>query len=293
MLPASRCLRSAVACAAAVWLAAAQAPTAIAAEPMQIDIAYVPPKDPKHRPLYDLLVRNRALERLQELLGPFRLPRRVLMKVEGCDGVANAFYNADGVTVCYEYVDEVWANVPKETTPEGLTPVDALVGPLVDVFLHEFGHVVFQLLDVPIFGREEDAADQFSAFLMLLFGPDEARRLIVGTAHMFKRDIADPQVTLELKKFSDTHGTPAQRFYNLMCIAYGADAKLFADLPKKGYLPWERAIWCEDEYRQAAHAFAKLIRPHIDGDLAKHLMAMKWLPDASVRPPPRPQSGAK
>jgi hypothetical protein len=27
----------------------------------------------------------------------------------------------------------------------------------------------------------------------------------------------------------DVHGTPAQRFYNLLCIAYGADAQLFGD----------------------------------------------------------------
>src|SRR5688572_32230290 len=46
------------------------------------------------------------------------------------------------------------------------------------------------------------------------------------------------------------HGTPAQRFYNLVCIAYGADAQLFADLVQKGYLPKERAEGCAEEYQQ-------------------------------------------
>jgi Putative metallopeptidase len=227
-----------------------------------------------------------VLEKIQELLGPFRLPRRVLMKVEGCDGVANAFFNEEGVTVCYEYLDEVWANVPKETTPEGIAPIDALVGPMVDVFLHEFGHVVFQLLEVPVLGREEDAADQFSAYLMLHFGPEEARRLITGTAYVFHKDVQDPQVTIERKEFADTHGTPAQRFYNLLCIAFGANGELFADISGKGYLPWDRAIWCEDEYRQVVRAFQRLIAPHIDETLAKETMAKKWLPDVTLRPPP-------
>ena len=153
-------------------------------------------------------MKNRVLEKIQALLGPFMLPRRVLLKVEGCDGTANAYSGNDAVTVCYEYIDEIWRNVPKETTPEGVAPIDAFVGPLVDVFFHEFGHVVFYMLQVPVFGREEDAADQFSAYLMLNFGYDEARRLIAGTAHQFRRDLK-PEVTLKLNDFSDTHGAPA------------------------------------------------------------------------------------
>jgi hypothetical protein len=278
-----------VAMAAMVCLAAVAAPGAFAAETRQIDIAYLPPKDDRHLPLYALLKRNRVLEKIQAFLAPFRLPRRVLMKVEGCDGDANAYFNEEGVTVCYEYLDDIWADVPKETRPAGIAPIDALVGPMVDVFLHEFGHVVFKLLDVPVLGREEDAADQFSAYLMLHFGPEEAQRLIAGTAYVFQKDVQDPQVTVERKDFADTHGTPAQRFYNLLCIAFGANGELFADISGKGYLPWERAIWCEDEYRQVARAFERLIAPHIDETLAKETMAKKWLPDVKLRPPAHPK----
>jgi hypothetical protein len=259
-----------------------------AGEPGQIDIAYLPPKSPEHQPLRELLMRNRVLEKIQAFLGPFRLPRRALLKTESCDGVANAYSGNDAVTVCYEYIDEIWRNVPKETTPEGVAPIDAFAGPLVDVFFHEFGHVVFYMLQVPIFGREEDAADQFSAFLMLHFGPEEARRLIAGAAYQFKRELM-PETTLKLKDFSDTHGTPAERFYNLLCIAFGANGELFADIVTKGYLPVERAIGCEDEYRQLAHAFKALIGPHIDETLAKAVMAKQWLPDGATRPERRPE----
>jgi hypothetical protein len=257
-------------------------------EPGRIDIAYLPPKSPAHEPLHRLLKDKRVLEKLQAILSPFRLPRRVLLKVEGCDGVANAYSGDDAVTVCYEYLDEIWRKVPNETTPEGVAPVDALAGPLVDVFFHEFGHVVFYMLQVPVFGREEDAADQFSAYLMLNFGPDEARRLIAGTAYQFRSDLK-PEVTLQLKDFSDSHGAPAERFYNLLCIAFGANAELFADIVSKGYLPVERAIGCEDEYHQLAHAFKALIMPHIDETLARHVMAKHWLPDGAAKPPRRPE----
>src|SRR5262245_32419405 len=262
---------------------------AVAGEPAKIDIAYQRPKDPAHQPLYELLTTRHVLEKIQAVLMPFRLPARVLIKVEGCDGTANAYSGDDAVTVCYEYLDEIWRNVPGETTPEGVAPIDALAGPLVDVFFHEFGHVVFRLLRVPVFGREEDAADQFSAYLMLHFGPQEARRLIAGTAYQFRSDLQKPEVTVPVKDFSDSHGAPAQRFYNLLCIAFGANAELFADIVKKGYLPIERAIGCEDEYYQLAFAFKTLIGPYIDETLAKHVMATQWLPEGTTRPPRRPE----
>ena len=53
----------------------------------------------------------------------------------------------------------------------------------LDVFLHEVGHAVFDYLDVPNTGREEDVADQFAAYLLLQFAKSDARRLILGVAY--------------------------------------------------------------------------------------------------------------
>ena len=202
-----------------------------------IDIQYVEPQSAEHRQVLQLVKEGRTLEKIQALLSPIRLPRRLLMKTQGCDGVSNAWYDGEAVTVCYEYLDEVWKNVPEQTTPAGVTPIDALIGPVVDVFLHEAGHAVFDILKVPLFGREEDAADQFSVYIMLKMEKDEARRLILGNAYQYKGDLQSPTVSLPLKKFADEHGTPSQRFYNVLCLAYGANKVFFADFVSKGFLP--------------------------------------------------------
>jgi Putative metallopeptidase len=139
-----------------------------------------------------------------------------------------------------------------------------------------------------LFGREEDAADQVSAYIMLLFGKAEARRLILGTAYAYKLEAEDPTAKVTMTTFADEHGTPAQRFYNLLCIAYGADAELFADLVKKGYLPKKRAEGCEDEYAQVQKAFQRLITPHVDLALARELMDRSWLPDRATKLPSQP-----
>jgi hypothetical protein len=248
-----------------------------------IDIEYVEPKSPEHKPVFELVKEYRALERVRELLSPMRLPRRLLMKTEGCDGEVNAWYDGESVTVCYEYLDDLWKKVPETTTRSGLAPIDALLGPVLDVFFHEAGHALFDILSIPLLGREEDAADQFSSYIMLRFPKEEARRMIMGSAYQYRADVRIPTVTMPQQKFADEHGTPSQRFYNLLCIAYGADKELFGDFVAKGFLPQKRAEGCEDEYKQVDFAIRNLIVPHVDRTLARQLNKT-WLPPVTAQP---------
>jgi hypothetical protein len=146
---------------------------------------------------------------------------------------------------------------------------------------------VFDLLKIPIFGREEDAADQFSAYLMLMAGKDEVHRLISGATYQFKNGVQSESQNIATKRFADVHGTMAERFYNILCLAYGADEELFKDIMANGYLPTGRAEGCSDEYANVAYAFKTLIRPYIDRKLAAK-MHKNWLPPVNTRPPLRP-----
>jgi len=101
------------------------------ARPNRIIISYVSPKNPAHQPIHQRLKEARFLEKLQEFLSPFRLPRTLLIKIEGCDGVVNAWYEEGAVTICYEYIEEIWKTAPKETTPAGVAPIDAQIGPVI------------------------------------------------------------------------------------------------------------------------------------------------------------------
>ena len=277
-----------IALTAGVWLAIGLSVPASAApyKSNQIRVEYDLPKNPAHQPIYERLKQVRALERLQTLLSPLRLPRPLLLKVSGCDGVSNAWYEEGFITVCYEFLADLLKNALEKTLPSIITQDDAILGPFMDVFLHETGHAVFDQLKVPILGREEDAADLFSAYIMLQLGKEDARRLILGNAYQYKEDVVNPQVPLT--KYSDEHGIPAQRFFNVLCIAYGADQKLFADVVEKGYLPKERAEGCDGEYEQLVFALKKLICPNIDQKLAKKVL-VTWMRDVSSRPKQQPR----
>ena len=112
---------------------------------------------------------------------------------------------------------------------------------------------------------------------------EEARRLIMGNAYQYRADIQGHKLPLSLKHFADEHGAPAQRFFNVLCLAFGSDSNLFADFVDKGYLPKERAEGCEDEYKELVFTFNTLIRPHLDMKLVAKAYA-SGLPPIDKRP---------
>ncbi|WP_095089794.1 DUF4344 domain-containing metallopeptidase [Mesorhizobium sophorae] len=251
--------------------------TALAAQANRVTVSYVLPKNSAHQPIYEQLKEVRFLERLQQFLSPFRLPRPLLVKVEGCGGDANAWYEDNVITICYEYIEGLRKTMPANTTLAGVTPDDAVMGPLLDTCFHEFGHALFEMLRVPVFGREEDAADQVSAYITLELHKDEARRIVGGTAYAYKTEAEAATAPPQMAKFADVHGTPAQRLYNELCLAYGADKEQFGYIVDKGYLPKERAEDCADEYQQVSYAYKKLIEPHVDRHRAKKVFDKSWL----------------
>jgi hypothetical protein len=250
----------------------------------EVQFAYVEPTDPADRDLYNRLQAMHVLERLSEFLSPLRLPRTLTLKVQNC-GTVNSYYWNDTVFVCYEYFDFLMNAAPKVTTMDGLTRHEALAGMTADVFLHETGHAIFDMLGVPFLGREEDAADQVSAYTQLQMAKDDARRLILAVAYLgneqVQQEMAKP---LNATAFADVHELPAQRYFNVLCMAYGADPVLFADAISQWHLPEKRAKNCSYEYRRFAYGFQTLIGPYIDMPLVEQVRAKKLLafPDPNV-----------
>src|SRR5262249_12779075 len=159
----------------------------------------------------------------------------------------------------YEFVEAVERVGPKLGQPSEFSYEEVVVGGLVGVMLHELGHAVFDMLEVPVIGREEDAADQMSTFIALQFSKEVARTIVRGNAYLYKVWYA-----FGAPAFFDEHGTGLQRYYNSLCLAYGGQPELFKELVDKGELPKTRAANCAKEYQQARHAFEKTVLPFVD-----------------------------
>jgi hypothetical protein len=154
-------------------LSAAQSPppTTPSGQSDRVSVVYVPPNNFGFQEVYELLRQHNALEKIKEILSPFQFPELLTIETTEC-GAVNAYYQRKNlkptVTLCYEF--GTLELLPNETSPVGLTPPDAAVGQFFWTTFHEVGHATFDMFNVPIFGHEEDAADNFATFIMLQFG---------------------------------------------------------------------------------------------------------------------------
>jgi hypothetical protein len=261
-------------------------------QPSRVAIEYVRPQNPDLQDVYETLKIVHALERIQKILSPLRLPEELTVKTAECGKVDAWYWREEArptVTICYELLKHLKENLPSETNAGGIEPDDAKIGQVLWITLHEVGHAAFDIFKVPIFGNEENAADNFATYIMLQFS--EARRLIVAAAWAWNEYLQDykrnPVVQVRLAGFAADHGLPQERVYNLLCLAYGSNPMRFSDFAHEGYLPRMRAPHCESEYKTLVNAFEKEIAPHIDYKLAKGVIEANWLPGPILRSEPQ------
>ena len=90
--------------------------------------------------------------------------------------------------------------------------------------------------------------------------------------------------------FAQEVSPEAQRFYNFLCMAYGADPLTFrylAGAPSPGsrvhQIPTDYRIgYCPGEFAQVRQAFDLRIAPFIDPDLLTKVRATQWLTSDEV-----------
>jgi hypothetical protein len=252
--------------------AAAQLPADLQ-NPM-VEVVYRDPANPAFQPIAERLRRLRVLEQLKVFLAPLRLPRKLTVQVDQCGAPTRPYQREGLATVCYELVDQI-EKIAAKAEPDHRERV--LVGTFVQVTFHEVAHAVFDILQVPVWGRINDAADRLAAFIMLQFGEDIALETILGTTDFFRLSGR----TWTGSEFADVNSPDAQRFFNYLCIAYGGAPKSFEFLTtakdnEEPPLPAQRASNCQGEYEQVRMAFDLRIMPHVDPDILVRVRAFAW-----------------
>lgn len=136
-----------------------------------------------------------------------------------------------------------------------------VVGNIVFVLLHEFGHLVIDDFEIPVLGNSEDAADTLAAvtlirldrarpeadfaYVRMLVSAADANRILWETG--LERDTPD--------SYGARHPLSVQRVARIACLVYGSDVETFAPLANHSYLPDFRADWCDYEFEQAEQAW--------------------------------------
>jgi Putative metallopeptidase len=214
-------------------------------------------KDPFTNEYFRSARRVKLLENLAVRIGRFRLPRPISLVMRDC-GVANAFYDPSGsITLCSELITDINQTFIKKGFDQR-SASRRTSNAIIFTLYHEIGHLLINELDLPITGKEEDAADQLATVSFLSGaknnqGPvTSALLLLVST----KDNLGDSRT------FRGPHSLNRQRAYYLLCELYiknpDSYAKLVIDL---GY-NYRDLSSCRQQSSQIRRSWLRLLAPH-------------------------------
>ena len=211
----------------------------------------------------------RRLPALQAIDGMFALPRPLRYVTAEC-GEFGAFYvpETTQVVLCYETLRTLYERGQAQQWAGDLDPDYPLRYTRANVrfiVLHETGHALVDLLDLPVTGRQEDAVDQLAAMLMLHFsGVDESPAQVIESLRMAANWLLTRSTgAYDLDAYADEHALGEQRYFNLQCLIYGTDPIKYGEIVTAGDLTPARAKACPRETRQVGRAWLRLLLPHL------------------------------
>ena len=248
--------------------APASAPLPPVADRGDFRVVYEKIANPDNRELQEIFRGTRLLEETAKALNEkLALPADVTLALREC-GVADAPWEADKhrISICYELVGafaELFLSTGK--MPDAEQAGAAVAAATLFTLLHETGHALIDLYQLPAAGREE-AADQI-ATLVLLGSGKEGGTTAVEDASILLTQERDAGMRARLARipFWSGHGFDEARLSSILCWVYGRDPQAFQELAGDGTLPAARAAGCAAESERVAKTWAEPLAPYLKG----------------------------
>lgn len=141
--------------------------------------------------------------------------------------------------------------------------VEYVIGNTLFVMAHEMGHGLIIEMNMPVLGREEDAADSFAIVTALKIGSAFSERVLLeaakGQVLSAKRDKKQGNALA----FYDEHGLDQQRAYNVVCLMYGSNPEKYKTLAADTKLPEERQGSCVVDWKNTSWSWDEMLKPHL------------------------------
>ncbi len=213
-----------------------------------------------------LLKANRVPFFLGSFSDAFQLPE--LLTFHGVNGFGGGpFFNPKDNSITFQYgfaalVYNTLAQTHPEWTQrrlgEGVGAVDSFI------LAHEFTHAMISMYDLPVLGREEDAADDLATLILLKAqGGDQ----FVSDAAQFWAALSQRQQVPQVTDYADVHSLDLQRAFEMMCELAGSSKASFQEVRSLNILPPARLASCPAEYKQKVDSFEQVLDQHVEGGI--------------------------
>jgi hypothetical protein len=204
---------------------------------------------------------------LADILGnTFEIPKHITVTaVNGLDGGPNYNPKNDTITFQYGFAALIYKTLQQSNPDWSQHKLGFATGAVIGFILeHEFTHALINIYNLPVLGKEEDAADTL-ATLLLLKSP-KGDKLALGAAE-FWADFSGRQDPPAIADYADAHSLDLQRAYTIVCDIAGSNQQRYDEVNQAGILPKGDIQSCPAQYQQDVKSFTQVLQPHVKGEL--------------------------
>ncbi len=232
----------------------------------EIKTVWQKPRGEENKVGYELLKASETRYLAKSLASAFELPNTLTIKgVNGFGG--GPFYNPEdnSITLPYEFTTVVLGVIAQSDPEASQYEWGEAVG-AVDSFIlaHEFAHALIHNFELPVLGREEDAADGVATALLLLASEGS---VYAADAAEFWLNFSGRQNPPKLAEYADNHSFDRQRADNILCWIGGAEEELLVAFVENEVLPESRAVSCPGEWELLRRSVEQVMEPHLEHPL--------------------------
>ena len=128
---------------------------------------------------------------------------------------------------------------------------------------HEIGHGLINEVNMPVLGREEDAADSFAVVSALKMASVFTERVLIEASKGWLLAAKRDKKRGNALAFYDEHGLDLQRAYTVVCFMVGSDPEKYKALAADTKLPEYRQTSCVWEWKNTAWSWDEMLKPHL------------------------------
>ncbi len=211
---------------------------------------------------YEMLKASETQYLAESLASAFELPNTLTVKgVNGFGG--GPFFNPEdnSITLPYEFATVVLGVIAQSNPEQSEEELGEAVGAVNSfIFAHEFGHALIHNFELPVLGREEDAADGLATVVLLLA---EEGSSYAAEAAEFWLNFSGRQNPPKLAEYADNHSFDRQRADNILCWIGGSNEAILQAFVENGILPEGRAVSCPSEWALLRSSAEQVLDPHL------------------------------
>lgn len=164
------------------------------------------------------------------------------------------------ILIPYVFLEEIEQRFRKDNYEKtGVSIEEATTDALIHTLFHEFAHAIIDMHNLPVLGKEEDAADSLAVYLLIEHF-DNGGEMAISAADLFDLESDDTNILTD-EDFWGEHSLDDQRYFSTLCQVYGSQPKEYDYIVKEALLSEERADLCIEEYDQIANSWFRLLVP--------------------------------